>query len=115
MNTNSLKIILSLSVILSIGLAGFGAMPLVAKADNPVPFISSVTPTSTPSGSAGSTLTVNGSNFVPGSVVNINGSPRSTTYISPSQLTVSIPASDFTYVGTPNITVTNPAPGGGTS
>ena len=38
-----------------------------------------------------------------------------TTYISATQLTASIPASNISTIGTANVTVFNPIPGGGTS
>jgi len=83
---------------------------------NPVPTVSTVSPTSVNAGQAGFTLTVNGSNFIDGtSVVRWNGADRTTTFVSTTQLTASIPASDITAVGTGNVTVFNPAPGGGVS
>jgi hypothetical protein len=48
-------------------------------------------------------------------VVNFGGNARSTTYVSATQLTAAILASDVASVGTPAVTVTNPSPGGGTS
>ncbi|HXI42229.1 MAG TPA: SBBP repeat-containing protein, partial [Bryobacteraceae bacterium] len=70
----------------------------------PVPQISLSTVTAKPGG-AGFTLKVNGSGFVPGAVVNWNGSPRQTTYISTTQLNAAILASDIAGAGTPTITV----------
>ena len=58
---------------------------------------------------------VNGSNFVSSSVVNWSGAALTTTYVSASQITAAVPAADIASAGTANITVTNPAPGGGTS
>jgi len=49
------------------------------------------------------------------STVNFNGSSRTTTYVSTTQLQATVPASDLTTAGTYPITVTNPTPGGGTS
>jgi hypothetical protein len=60
-------------------------------------------------------LTVNGTGFVPGSVVNWNRSARTTTFVSGSQATASISAADVAGPGTASITITNPAPAGGTS
>lgn len=84
-------------------------------AQNPVPTTTSIFPTSAEKGSSAFTLTVNGTNFISSSVVNFNGSPRSTTFVSSTRLKAQIPASDLTTVGAYPITVTNPAPGGGTS
>jgi hypothetical protein len=82
---------------------------------NPAPVMSSISPGSVPAGSGAITLTVNGSNFISGSVVRVNGSNRTTTFVNGTQLTAAIPASDLA-VGAPlSITVFTPAPGGGTS
>jgi trimeric autotransporter adhesin len=58
-------------------------------------------------GPAGLTLTVNGTNFVNGLVVNWNGSPRPTTFVSATQLTAAITAADAAFPGTAAITVSN--------
>ncbi|MBL8189997.1 MAG: hypothetical protein JNK38_18425 [Acidobacteria bacterium] len=91
-----------------------GAVTITGQ-NNPVPSVSSISPNSATAGGAGFTLTVNGSNFVSGATVHWNGSPRSTTFVSAAQLTAIISAADITSAGTANITVVNPAPGGGTS
>src|SRR5579884_1403902 len=83
--------------------------------DNPVPSTSSLNPASAYQGYGNFTLTVKGSGFVSGSVVNWNGTALPTTYVSSSQLTASVPSSDTANVGTASVTVVNPAPGGGTS
>ena len=60
--------------------------------------------------------TVNGTGFVSGvSVVLFDGSNRTTTFVSSTQLTAAIRASDVTTPGSFLITVFNSAPGGGTS
>ena len=53
--------------------------------------------------------------FISTSTVNFNGNPRATTFVSATQLTAAILASDIANPGTFDVTVTNPAPGGGTS
>ena len=50
---------------------------------------------------------------MPTTVVQFNGSPRSTTYISPTQLTAVFTSSDFATAGKFALTAFNPAPGGG--
>ncbi len=83
---------------------------------NPIPTINGpVSPQAVIPGSASFILTVRGANFVPGAVVNWNGSGRSTTFISGSQLRAQILASDVALAGSSLITVTNPLPGGGLS
>lgn len=65
---------------------------------------SNTTPSCSPSGF---TLTVTGTNFVNASVVDWNGSARATIFVSATQLTASIPASDIASAGTAAITVSN--------
>ena len=63
---------------------------------NPVPLINQpLVPDATAPGGAGFTLTVNGTGFLSGSVVNWNGSPRATTFISSSQLAAAISDTDI--------------------
>ncbi len=87
----------------------------VTAATNPVPTISSVSPTSVSAGSIAFTLTVNGTNFVSNSVVNFGGAAKVTTFVSATQLTAQIQSLDISTAGTPAVTVTNPTPGGGQS
>jgi hypothetical protein len=58
-------------------------------------------------------LTVNGSNFVNGkSTIRFNGSDRTTTYVSTTELQTTIPASDLLVLGSFPVTVFNAAGGG---
>jgi hypothetical protein len=82
---------------------------------NPLPVLTSLSPSSVLAGSGGFTLTVTGFNLVRSSVVHWNGSARATTYVSATQLTASIMAADVAVAATVPVTVFNPAPGGGTS
>jgi hypothetical protein len=83
---------------------------------NPQPLIyPSLVPVSTAPGGPGFSLTVGGYGFAAGAVVQWNGSPRTTTFISSSSLQAAITAADVAKAGTALITVLNPAPGGGTS
>lgn len=83
--------------------------------NNPPPTISSISPNLLPTGSSAFTLTVNGTNFNSASTVQWNGSNRATTFISFTQLTAAIPASDLATGGAASVTVVNPPPGGGSS
>jgi FG-GAP-like repeat len=88
----------------------------IAIAQNPVPLINQpLVPDAIAPGGAGFTLTVNGTGFVSGSVVKWNDSPRATTFVSQSRLTVHILSSDIAKPSTASLTVVNPTPGGGTS
>jgi hypothetical protein len=75
------------------------------------PQISTISPSQVLAGGAGFTLTVTGTNYYPASQVLWNSSPLSTTYVSSSQLTAQIPASDIAAASTATITVSNPSPG----
>jgi hypothetical protein len=61
------------------------------------------------------TLTLAGSNFLPGSVVLWNGSARPTTFIGLNQLRAAVSATDLASAVPVEVTVFNPAPGGGES
>lgn len=80
-----------------------------------IPQLTGMSPSSRTSGSAGFTLSVTGSNFVAGSTVRWNGADRPTTFVSSTQLTASIPASDLSAVGTASVSVFNPGASGGVS
>src|ERR1035438_9049821 len=90
-------------------LAGCGA------STNPVPSISSLSPASLTVGSAAQTLTINGANFLATSTVTYNGIAHAVTYISASQLTITLTASDLYALGSYPVVVANPVPGGGAS
>ncbi len=83
---------------------------------NPVPFIAEpLAPAAAVPASAGFTLTVHGAGFVSGSIVNWNGTPLVTTFLSAGKLTAAVPAADVALKGTAMVTVVNPGPGGGSS
>lgn len=90
-------------------LAGCGA------STNPVPSISSLSPASLTVGSAAQTLTINGANFLATSTVTYSGTAHTATYISARQLTIPLTASDLYTLGSYQVVVANPAPGGGPS
>jgi trimeric autotransporter adhesin len=82
---------------------------------NPAPQVSSVTPSTVTVNDAGSFLAVTGSGFVPTSSATWNGSSRSTTFVSATQLQVKLVEGDLTTAGSVHVAVSNPAPGGGAS
>jgi hypothetical protein len=100
--------------VLLIAVLGFLAGSAIAQ--NPVPLTyQPLVPDATAPGGPAFTLTVNGSGFVPASVVDWNGRPRATTFISSSQLTAAILASDIAAASTATVTAVSPSPGGGVS
>ncbi|MEW5979674.1 MAG: choice-of-anchor D domain-containing protein [Acidobacteriota bacterium] len=91
------------------------SVPVSYSINNPFPSLTGLSPSSTLVGNPGFTLGVTGSSFVPGAVVRWNGSNRPTTVVSTTHLDAAIPASDLTSPGNVQVTVQNPAPGGGIS
>lgn len=83
--------------------------------ENPKPTLTSLNPSSATHGGPAFTLTVTGTDFVPGSVVNWKNSARATTYISSTKVTAQILAGDIAKKGKVPVDVTNPKPGGGKS
>ena len=63
------------------------------------PVIASVIPASADAAGPAFTLAVNGNNFDSGTIVQWNGTARSTTYLSASQVTAQIPATDLQVTG----------------
>ncbi|HXY23731.1 MAG TPA: IPT/TIG domain-containing protein [Candidatus Acidoferrum sp.] len=86
----------------------------ISSAPNPVPTLTSISPTSTTVGT-GVTMTLTGTNFVASSTVNFGANVLTPTSQTSTQLVVTVPAGDVAATGTVNVTVTNPAPGGGTT
>jgi uncharacterized protein (DUF1800 family) len=77
---------------------------------NPIPILTSVTPTGFSEGVT--TVTVAGSEFVYGAQISWNGTPITTTFVSSTQLVASIAAPN---PGTFPLLVTNPNPGSANS
>jgi large repetitive protein len=83
--------------------------------NNPVPQAITISPTSAQPGGAAVPLDVTGTNFNASSIVLINGAALPTTYVNSSLLHATLPAGDLAQGGKLNVTVNNPAPGGGTT
>jgi len=83
--------------------------------NNPVPIVASISPNTVQAGGSAFSMTVNGSNFVPGTVVRWNGTDRNTTYVSSSELRAAITSIDIAAAGSASVSAFSPAPGGGLS
>jgi hypothetical protein len=59
-------------------------------------------------GSGNTTLTLTGSNFLPGVAVTWNGSYRTTTVVDSGHVTVLLPARDVAAAGSASLVATNP-------
>jgi hypothetical protein len=94
------------------GSSGSATTPVT---QNPAPSLTAVFPLSSFAGSRTLSLTVIGSSFINGSVIQWNGASQNTIFISSMRLTAIIDPSNLLFAGTSTITVLNPAPGGGVS
>ncbi len=79
----------------------------------PLPATTGLNPAAAAAGDPAITLTVDGGNFVTASVIRWNGANLATTFVSSSQLTAEVPASNLAAAGTAQVTVYNPTKGGG--
>jgi hypothetical protein len=70
------------------------------------PVISSLSPSTVANGSGAFTLTVNGSSFATGAIVQWGGSARTTAFVSATKLTAAISAADVATPGPYSVTVT---------
>lgn len=82
---------------------------------NPAPSISFLSPAYRTSGSGDGWVMVRGANFVPTSIVRWNGAAGESSYIGGDWIDTGVPADLFAAGGEFQVTVENPAPGGGTS
>ncbi|HEY0702738.1 MAG TPA: hypothetical protein VGD60_08225 [Candidatus Acidoferrales bacterium] len=79
------------------------------------PAITSVSPSTSVAGGPGFTLTLTGTNYTQDTVVEWNGSPRTTKFTSTTTLTAQILAADIASAGTDSVVVVNPQGAGGAS
>lgn len=82
---------------------------------NGVPSETSLSPATLTHGGQNFQLTINGSNFVPGSTVTFNGRSVYARYLTSTQLKAYVPAADIAAAASAPVVVKNPTPGGGTS
>ena len=92
-----------------------GGFSYTVSPQPPVPTISGLSPSRVFTGGDGFSLQVSGLGFAPNSVVRWNGADRPTAFVSSTQLSATIPASDVASEGVAQVSVFTPAPGGGTS
>lgn len=79
------------------------------------PVLSSIYPATTYAGASAQTMTLVGSGFSSGATVTVNGISRPATVVSETHATAELTTAELATAGTWSVTVTNPAPGGGTS
>jgi IPT/TIG domain-containing protein len=108
------KILSLLSLVMLCSACGYKSPNQMTQAGI-VPIVSEMMPNDVNAGTASLTVTVNGSNFNSNAVVNWNGVPQRTMFLSAMQLMAAIPASTLATPGKVMVTVTNPGsstPGG---
>lgn len=109
----ALMLLLSLILLPSCGSSssggGGGGTP------NPVPSITSLSPTQVAAGSQIQNLYINGSNFLTSSTVTYNGTLHNSSLQSPTQIQIALGPNDVANTGQYPVVVTNPSPGGGAS
>jgi hypothetical protein len=84
-------------------------------ADDPAPTLTALSTNAIFAGSAATPVTLTGTGFVAASVVKINGTTVTGTVNGATSITTTVAAAKLATPTTLNFTVTNPAPGGGTS
>ena len=73
------------------------------------PVIPSISPAAIASGSANTVITVTGTGFINGSNIVVGFSQLSTSYVSPTQISATVPASTLASLGRSPVTVATPA------
>jgi hypothetical protein len=79
------------------------------------PEVDAISPNKATVGSVGPSIIVTGNNFVPRSIVQLDGAPLATSFVSVTELRATIPSNKLTNVGTLRISVGTAPPGGGAS
>ncbi len=82
---------------------------------NPVPVLTSVTPSLIAGGTSNTAITLFGSNFTSASTVLLDTTALTTTFVSSNQLEVTVTPAELAGTALAALFVVNPAPGGGLS
>jgi hypothetical protein len=105
-----------LATLLAAGLGcGYSSKATTPPAAGTMPNIAALVPNATTTGNTlgANGLMVTGTNFNGNAAINWNGTALTTTFVSGTQLTATIPAADVASAGTAAVTVTNPGTPGG--
>jgi trimeric autotransporter adhesin len=105
----------ALAVVVANGTLTSSSTPINLTVNNPQPTITSLSPSSAFVGTASLAVSVAGTQFVPSTVIYVNGVARTTGFISSTQVSVTLTTADLSASGGLLLTAVNPAPGGGTS
>jgi hypothetical protein len=113
-SVNQLQAVVPASLLLVPGTASVTVLQPNDSVSNALPFdivapaITSLSTSNIAAGSPAFLLAVNGSRFLPGSVVVVNGSSINTTFVNSGQLTLTVPANLLTATGVIPVLVVNP-------
>ncbi|HZY62233.1 MAG TPA: IPT/TIG domain-containing protein, partial [Edaphobacter sp.] len=118
-NATSLQVVVPASILASGQVAnlmvsnpgGASSAPVGFSIISPTPKVTGLSPMAVPQGIS-ATVTVSGSGFEANSVVMYNGSTRPTTFVNSTTLQVDLTADDLKSLGTGQVNVNNPGPGG---
>jgi hypothetical protein len=102
----------------SVGVQGVTDLTTAAHpftVNNPQPVITSLNPNTAKMGASGMLVTINGTGFVDGASVVWDGEARPTTFVGPTQLTISVATAELTNAYTVPVVVVNPEPSVGPS
>jgi len=89
--------------------------PGTSLVNNPIPSITSLTPSTAPAGTFSQTVVIRGNYLLGSSTVTANDSKRSVTVGNDGSFTITLNSSDLQNAGIFTVAVTNPQPGGGTA
>jgi hypothetical protein len=113
----------TVTVVNSTSFGGGGTATAVFTINNPVPDVTGVSTNLAPPNDQNAEplcgpafrMTVRGSRFVPGTVIRWDGIARVTNFVSSTELTTEVAATELTTSRTIVVSVVSPAPGGGPS
>lgn len=78
---------------------------------NPAPLLQSLNPSSATHGGAAFVMTITGTGFLNGCIGQWNGASRKTTFVSGTQIKMTVNAADIAVAGSAQVTAANPAEG----
>ncbi len=105
------QVAISLPLLVLLGCGG-GSEPIQGGV---LPILDAISPASVDAGSPAFTLVLTGRAFATDAIVRWGGAPRTTVYVSATEVRASIEASDVAAIGSVDVVVENPGDGGGTS
>ena len=92
---------------------GYGSHSMTPPQPGTMPTITTLNPSNVIANSGAFMLEIDGMNFGAKAVINFNGTAETTTWVSASKLTTTIPNGAIMSPGTVPVTVTNPGTPGG--